>query len=53
MIKKCGKCDNLISFAGVFELAGIETGSPAEEVVDLPGLDVVWKTRNEEGMDLL
>lgn len=52
MIGKCSKGNNLVSAAGVLEEAGVEAVAAAEEVVDLPGLDVVGDAGDEEGVNV-
>lgn len=51
MINKGGKSNNLAAATSVLELARIEAGTAAKEVVDLAGFDIVGEARNEEGVD--
>lgn len=51
MVEKSSKCNNLVATASVLKLARVEAGAPAEEVVNLTGLDVVREARNEERVD--
>ncbi|RWW88288.1 hypothetical protein BHE74_00002838 [Ensete ventricosum] len=51
--KKRGKSSDLISPTGVLELARVEPRAAAEEVVNLPGLDVVREAGDEESLDPL
>ena len=43
---------NLVAAASVLELAGVEAGTTAEEVVNLTRLDIVWEARDEESVDV-
>lgn len=51
MIEKGSKCHNLVATAGVLELARVETGAAAEEVVNLTRLDIVGESGDEERVD--
>lgn len=42
---------NLVAASGVLELARLESGTTAEEVVDLTSLDVVRQAGDEECVD--
>lgn len=52
MVEKRGECYDLVGAAGVLELAGVEAGAAAEEVVNLTRLHVVWEARHEERVDV-
>lgn len=43
--------ENLVAAAGVLQLARVEAGAAAEEVVNLTRLDVIWEPRHEERVD--
>lgn len=43
--------ENLVAAAGILELARVESGAAAEEVVNLTRLDVIWEPRYEERVD--
>lgn len=51
MIEKGSECHNLVATAGVLELARVETGAAAEEVVNLTRLDIVGESGDEERVD--
>lgn len=51
MIKKGGKCDDLIPTPSIFKLAIIEPGTVAKEIMNLAGFDVVGEARNEQSVD--
>lgn len=51
MIEKRSKCNNLVATASVLELARVEAGTAAKEVVNLTRLDVVGEAGDEERVD--
>lgn len=51
MIHKRSKCNNLIATAGVLELAELESGPAAEEVVYLTRFNVIWESRDKQCID--
>lgn len=53
MIKKCGKCYNLIATTSVLELTEIKTIPSPEQIVDFTRLDVIGETRDKESVDVL